>query len=266
MSDGCCAPDAGRAWRRDTSSAPDPRAPTGALDVLAGLVPLEGGTFVMGTDGLYGYGEDGEGPAHEVCASSFSIARFAVTNAQFAAFVQAVGYRTEAEQFGWSFVFAPFLLRIFLRRARSSVRRGGGRSRAPIGRTPRVRTRLAVVDRQQEALAVLRVQMRVRRVPLALEIRPVAARAKPIAQSRHRVGCQPEHLLSVVGVLRQPVGLRHPVQRRIVPGQQRCPARRTGRRDRIVVLERDAVLPQALLPDAVLVAELLQLLGSYGGG
>ena len=77
--------------------------------MLAGLVPLEGGTFVMGTDGLYGYGEDGEGPAHEVCVSSFSIARFAVTNVQFAAFVQAVGYRTEAEQFGWSFVFAPFL-------------------------------------------------------------------------------------------------------------------------------------------------------------
>ena len=63
----------------------------------------------MGTDGRYGYGEDGEGPAHEVELPSFSISRFAVTNAQFATFVQATGYRTEAERFGWSFVFAPFL-------------------------------------------------------------------------------------------------------------------------------------------------------------
>jgi formylglycine-generating enzyme len=63
----------------------------------------------MGTDGQYGYGEDGEGPAHEVHVSPFSISRFAVMNAQFAAFVQATGYRTEAQSFGWSFVFAQFL-------------------------------------------------------------------------------------------------------------------------------------------------------------
>ena len=78
--------------------------------LLAGdLVRLAGGAFVMGTDGRYGYGEDGEGPAHEVCLSPFSIARHAVTNAQFAAFVDATGYRTEAEQWGSSFVFAGFL-------------------------------------------------------------------------------------------------------------------------------------------------------------
>jgi formylglycine-generating enzyme required for sulfatase activity len=29
----------------------------------------------------------------------------AVTNAQFRAFVEATGYMSEAEQFGWSFVF-----------------------------------------------------------------------------------------------------------------------------------------------------------------
>ena len=63
----------------------------------------------MGTDGLYGYGEDGEGPAHEVQLSPFSIGRCAVTNAEFAAFVAATGQRTEAEVFGWSFVFAGFL-------------------------------------------------------------------------------------------------------------------------------------------------------------
>ncbi len=63
----------------------------------------------MGTDGGYGYPEDGEGPAHEVVIAPFSISRYAVTNKQFAAFVDANGYRTEAEGFGWSFVFSGFL-------------------------------------------------------------------------------------------------------------------------------------------------------------
>src|SRR3954454_5458459 len=73
------------------------------------LVDLPGGTFVMGTDGTYGYGEDGEGPAHEVDLAPFSIGCHAVTNAEFAAFVEATGHRTEAEAFGWSFVFAGLL-------------------------------------------------------------------------------------------------------------------------------------------------------------
>src|SRR4051794_469456 len=63
----------------------------------------------MGTDGTYGYGEDGEGPAHEVALAPFSIGRHAVTNAEFAAFAEATGHRTEAESFGWSFVFAGLL-------------------------------------------------------------------------------------------------------------------------------------------------------------
>ena len=57
----------------------------------------------MGRNGQYGYGEDGEdgeGPAHEVRVALFSISRFAVTNAEFAAFVQATGYRTEAQSSG----------------------------------------------------------------------------------------------------------------------------------------------------------------------
>src|SRR3954451_17980751 len=73
------------------------------------LVDLPGGTFVMGTDGTYGYGEDGEGPAHEVDLAPLSIGRCTVTNAQFAAFVAATGHRTDAEKFGWSFVFVGLL-------------------------------------------------------------------------------------------------------------------------------------------------------------
>jgi len=63
----------------------------------------------MGTDESYGYAQDGEGPAHEVELPPFAISRRAVTNADFRAFVHATGHRTEAEVFGWSFVFAGFL-------------------------------------------------------------------------------------------------------------------------------------------------------------
>ncbi len=59
----------------------------------------------MGTDEPYAFPSDGEGPAREVVVGAFRIARGPVTNVQFAAFVEATGYRTEAERYGWSFVF-----------------------------------------------------------------------------------------------------------------------------------------------------------------
>jgi len=70
-----------------------------------GMIWLEGGTFRMGTNSTEGFEQDGEGPAREVTLSSFYIDRYAVTNAQFADFVQDTNYVTEAERFGNSFVF-----------------------------------------------------------------------------------------------------------------------------------------------------------------
>lgn len=52
---------------------------------------------------------DGEGPVREVTVAPFAIDAWAVTTAAFARFVDETGYRTEAEEFGWSFVFASFL-------------------------------------------------------------------------------------------------------------------------------------------------------------
>src|SRR4051812_27306499 len=80
-----------------------------AVGLGADLVGLRGGAFIMGTDGTYGYADDGEGPAHEVDLAPFSVGRYTVTNTEFAAFVEATGHRTEAEAFGWSFVFAGLL-------------------------------------------------------------------------------------------------------------------------------------------------------------
>lgn len=48
---------------------------------------------------------DGEGPLRKGLVRSISMSAGAITNAEFAAFVAATGYITEAEHLGWSFVF-----------------------------------------------------------------------------------------------------------------------------------------------------------------
>jgi sulfatase modifying factor 1 len=63
----------------------------------------------MGSVGDESYVPDGEGPVHAVRLSPFRIAARTVTNDQFTDFVEATGHVTEAERFGWSFVFAAFL-------------------------------------------------------------------------------------------------------------------------------------------------------------
>ncbi len=73
------------------------------------LVYLDGGSFLMGTDDQEGFPADGEGPVRRVTLRPFWIDTVAVTNRRFAAFVRATGYRTEAEAYGWSFVFAGLL-------------------------------------------------------------------------------------------------------------------------------------------------------------
>ncbi len=58
-------------------------------------------------DGIFP--RDGESPVREVALSPFAISALAVTNEQFAAFVDVTGYRTDAERAGFSFVFTAFL-------------------------------------------------------------------------------------------------------------------------------------------------------------
>ena len=59
----------------------------------------------MGTDFAEGFPADGEGPVRPVMLYPFSIDQYPVTNGIFRRFVDLTGYRTEAERFGWSFVF-----------------------------------------------------------------------------------------------------------------------------------------------------------------
>jgi formylglycine-generating enzyme required for sulfatase activity len=87
---------------------------SGAASRAPGLVPSEvrrpptsgmafiaGGQFLMGTDQGFPY----EGPARRRAVSSFWIDLREVTVTEFARFVEATGYRTEAQTFGSSVVF-----------------------------------------------------------------------------------------------------------------------------------------------------------------
>jgi sulfatase modifying factor 1 len=75
----------------------------------AAVLALPGATFVMGDDSSWAYPADGEGPARAVHVAAFELDACAVSNQRFAAFVDATGYVTDAERFGWSFVFAGLL-------------------------------------------------------------------------------------------------------------------------------------------------------------
>lgn len=71
----------------------------------ADMVYLQGGEFLMGTNDAEGFPADGEGPIRSVTVDPFYIDPYAVTNEQFAAFIKETGYKTDAEKFGWSYVF-----------------------------------------------------------------------------------------------------------------------------------------------------------------
>ena len=106
----CCAA------ARDDSGTPAPSSndPIAAAAPAAGrtngMVRL-GGDFLMGSDDDAGFASDGEGPVRRVSVVPFHIDTHAVTNRQFARFVRSTRCRTEAELFGWSFVFYSFVPR-----------------------------------------------------------------------------------------------------------------------------------------------------------
>ncbi len=94
-----------------------PRFPDAVRPLVATSTPVTGGrhaieqcaipagVFWMGDAQRDGQRADGERPAHQVELAAFSIDSTSVTNADFARFVEATGYTTEAETFGFSAVF-----------------------------------------------------------------------------------------------------------------------------------------------------------------
>lgn len=75
--------------------------PSENVEIPKGMVLVKGGSFQMGSD----KGMPFEAPVHTVELHSFLMDEHEVTVAEFADFVKATNYRTEAEKFGWSGVF-----------------------------------------------------------------------------------------------------------------------------------------------------------------
>jgi formylglycine-generating enzyme required for sulfatase activity len=72
---------------------------------ISKMVKVSQGSFLMGTDYENAFVNDGEGPVREVEVDSFYFDKFPVTNKDFDLFCSETGYKTEAEKYGWSFVF-----------------------------------------------------------------------------------------------------------------------------------------------------------------
>ena len=107
MGDACCVPGGRENGEPDAISLD--AVPAGGGSPPATLVEIPAATVRVGDDSIWAYTGDGEGPVHEVELGSFRIDRYTVANSEFAKFVDATGWRTDAERYGWSFVFAGLL-------------------------------------------------------------------------------------------------------------------------------------------------------------
>jgi sulfatase modifying factor 1 len=101
----CCVPSRRRAQRLTESQAASSERPRARSGSLEGMIQLEGGTFLMGTEDADGFPADGEGPIRKIALDAFYMDATPVTVQQFAEFAAATKYRTESERLGWSFVF-----------------------------------------------------------------------------------------------------------------------------------------------------------------
>lgn len=107
----CCGTirksDNGQLTENDSVSASVSLEPSPTPIARRWSIPI-GGAFIMGSDDRR-FPADGEGPPRLVTVSGFAIACHAVSNIQFGDFVRATGYTTDAERYGWSFVFQGLL-------------------------------------------------------------------------------------------------------------------------------------------------------------
>ena len=103
--DACCTPDRAGA----TPQQPQTLSLSTRKSSDEGMVKLDGGDFLMGTEDKMGFPGDGEGPIRKVTLAPFLIDEATVTNEQFTEFIDDTQYVTEAEQFGWSFSFHHFV-------------------------------------------------------------------------------------------------------------------------------------------------------------
>lgn len=103
-SKGCCSAATSRGSVQASAERSAVQAVTSDLQ-QDGMIALPGGEFLMGTDYADSFAADGERPVRRVHLKPFRIDQCPITNQRFAEFIKATGYKTEAETYGWSFVF-----------------------------------------------------------------------------------------------------------------------------------------------------------------
>ncbi len=96
----CCTPDSARPPLDPAPALVDDADAPPPVTVCA----IPGGNAIVGTNAPV-IRIDEEGPRRKKKLKPFHMMQTAVTNSLFAAFVDATGYVTEAERYGWSFVF-----------------------------------------------------------------------------------------------------------------------------------------------------------------
>lgn len=94
----CCSP------ARDDGDRLTPVSQTGVGVHLGALCDILGGSGLIGTNHPV-IKPDGEGPLRKSKIKPFRIGQTPVSNREFAAFVDETSFVSEAERFGWSFVF-----------------------------------------------------------------------------------------------------------------------------------------------------------------
>lgn len=100
----CCSPRRNTPSREFSAAVPAVAA-DGIQDHSITQIKIPAGSFTMGDAHGDGRSADGERPLHEVSLGSFTMDATPVTNSDFCKFIDATGYRTEAETFGFSAVF-----------------------------------------------------------------------------------------------------------------------------------------------------------------
>ncbi len=97
----CCAPRANRSLHGNRSA---PNSIAKQTKFEPALCAIPGGPAFIGTDSPI-IALDDEAPLRRRKIKAFNMMETPVTNDMFAQFVAATGYETEADLFGWSFVF-----------------------------------------------------------------------------------------------------------------------------------------------------------------
>ncbi|MDN3428471.1 formylglycine-generating enzyme family protein [Microbacterium sp. APC 3898] len=119
----CCAAKRMAVEKNSNQKTEDIEVPsmTGKTVSKEDMAFIPGGQFLMGTEDTDGFPADGEGPIHKVSLKPFYMDKYAVSNQDFKEFVEDTAYVTEAERYGWSFVFHLFLPEAILKKISQKV-------------------------------------------------------------------------------------------------------------------------------------------------